>query len=160
MDSPSGPPHNPIQGLVCSFINIFAIVDPWSFPECNRQPFLLLTYAARWRDLPGGHDSGPGSGHDEQRPSPTIACCISPLVSISSPVPQEAARASRCPTLRREEPTRSPPMALSDTLALFSELSEWEKATRKEVTEHTTLMDNPEKRESFGSACTCGAFHR
>ncbi|MEU9998039.1 hypothetical protein [Streptomyces sp. NPDC050848] len=49
-------------------------------------------------------------------------------------------------------------MALTDTLAYFAELPEWETVTLKDVAEHATLMGTPENRERFREACTCGAF--
>ncbi|MFF2781016.1 hypothetical protein ACFVU3_39755 [Streptomyces sp. NPDC058052] len=49
-------------------------------------------------------------------------------------------------------------MALTDTLAYFAELPEWESVTLKDVAEHATLMSTPENRERFRSLCNCGAL--
>jgi len=49
-------------------------------------------------------------------------------------------------------------IALTDALAHFAELPEWEGVTLKDVAEHATLMDTPTNRERFGYMCKCGAL--
>jgi hypothetical protein len=51
-------------------------------------------------------------------------------------------------------------MALTDALAYFAELPQWETVTLKDVAEHATLMNTPENRERFRNMCACGAFDR
>ena len=60
--------------------------------------------------------------------------------------------------LTQEEPDRDTDRvsveSLTDTLAHFAELDNWERVTLREVAEHATLMNH----ERFKSLCNCGAL--
>jgi len=60
--------------------------------------------------------------------------------------------------LAQEEPDphtdRMSVMSLTDTLAHFAELEDWDTVTLRDVANHATLMN----QERFKHMCTCGGF--
>ena len=49
-------------------------------------------------------------------------------------------------------------MALTDALAYFAELPNWETVTLKDIVDHVDWVDSSLNREWIRSQCTCGAF--
>lgn len=48
-------------------------------------------------------------------------------------------------------------MALTDALAYFAELDDWETVTLKDVADHVGWVESSPNREWLLSQCTCGA---